>query len=175
MIPVVLTALSADYIIRIMMIVFVDFVIITTKSIMREDGFLIMMQKNKRKTNKTLDEIIDSFVCPVRSDEHKIAQEKRRISNEAIRVYNRASSMHGNPFAGDTTVLDKAVDNRRDSVPLTMDEIIDSVQHPRRAFRVKRNLSRLMPDVVSPEVRQVWLEKIHGSRLRGAKSLKEKS
>jgi hypothetical protein len=99
-------------------------------------------------------------------------REKRRVFNEAIRIYDRSSSMLGNPFGGDTTVLDRKVDNRRDAAPLTLDEIIDAVNHPRKSFRVKKSLARLMPEAVSPEVRGYWLEKIHGSRLRGAKSLK---
>jgi hypothetical protein len=96
---------------------------------------------------------------------------KRRASNDDIRIYNRVSSMKGNPFAGDTTVLDHSVDNHTDHGLLTEEDVIDSVLHPRHNFRVRKSTTKLMPDAVSNEVREYWLQKIGQSRINGARSL----
>jgi len=95
----------------------------------------------------------------------------RVASNKDIAIYNKVSSMKGNPFAGDTTTLDYSVDNHTDVVPQTEDEIIDSVLHPRHNFRVRKSTNKLIPEAVSNEVREYWLQKIEQSRVNGAKSL----
>jgi hypothetical protein len=84
----------------------------------------------------------------------------RRASNDHIKIYDRASSMKGNPFAGDTTVLDHSVDNRTDGLMMTEQDVIDSVLNPRHNFRVRKSTIKLMPDAVSSEVREYWLQKI---------------
>jgi hypothetical protein len=126
-----------------------------------------MLRDKQRKTNRTVEEIIDSFTSPV-SDSDRA---RRLSANQDISIYDRKSSMLGNPFAGDTTVLDHSVDNTHENTPQTLDEIIDSVLHPNRRFHVKRSQTKLMPEAVSNEVREYWLQKIGQSRLNGAKSL----
>jgi hypothetical protein len=128
------------------------------------------MKHNKRKTNRTVEEIIDSFTSPV-SDSDRA---RRTLANQDIAIYNRKSSMLGNPFANDTTVLDHSVDNTHENTPQTLDEIIDSVMHPRHNFRVRKSTSKLIPEAVSDEVREYWLQKIGQSRVNGAKSLYKK-
>jgi hypothetical protein len=95
---------------------------------------------------------------------------KRKASNEDIKIYNKVSSMKCNPFAGDTTVLDRTVDNRRDNVPQTEEEILSSVLNPKHNYRVKKSDVKLCPDMVTEEIKDYFLQKIRGSALRSARS-----
>ncbi len=105
-------------------------------------------------------------------EKDRIAHDRtlRVNSNKDIAIYNCKSSMLCNPFAGDTTVLDWSTDNHRDVVPQTEDEILDSIFNPKHNLRVRKSDVKLVPEMVSEEVKDYYLQKIKDSALRSAKS-----
>lgn len=105
----------------------------------------------------------------------KASERAKRIrANADIAIYNRVSSMKCNPFAGDTTVLDRTVDNRTDNLPQTEDELLDSLLHPRHNFRVRKSDVRLVPEMVSEEIKDWYKQKIGATMVNNAKLKRDK-
>jgi len=109
----------------------------------------------------------------IRLERQKRERELRRLSNDGIKIFNTARAMRVNPFAGDTTVISRSVDNKTDHGAKTLDDVIDSVCHRERRARNKKSDAELRPWAVSDEVKDFWLQKINASRVRGALNLKK--
>ena len=97
---------------------------------------------------------------------------QRRASNRHIAQYNTVSAMRCNPYSGDTTILPRDYDGKTDHGEQTEDDIINSLLYSESRSHVKRSLERLMPELISNEVKEYWQQKIGQSSIKAAKALK---
>lgn len=92
----------------------------------------------------------------------------RQAFKDAIAIFDTKTAMLGNPFSGDTTVLDHTVDNHTDVLPQTEEEVIQSVLFPKHNIRNKKSDIKLVPDMVTEDVKDYYRQKIGASLLRSA-------
>lgn len=103
-------------------------------------------------------------------EKRKRERELRRQSNDGIRIYNTAFAAKCNPYSGDTTVLPYGADNKTDKGNITENDILESVLFSVKHHHRRKDITQLVPELVSNEVRDYWLHRIHGSILRNAKA-----
>lgn len=105
-------------------------------------------------------------------EKRKAERAARRTLRQELRCYNTASAMKGNPFKGDTTVLDRTIDNRTDRGCMTEEDVLEAVMFPERHNRLKRSDVKLCPDMVTEDVKEFYRAKIGQGAVRSARALR---
>lgn len=100
----------------------------------------------------------------------QLEREMRKRSNDDIRIYNTHFAQKCNPYSGDTTVLPFGTDNKTSVGNITETDVLESVLFAVKYTHRRKDVTQLVPELVSDEVRDYWLHRIHGSVLRNAKA-----
>lgn len=131
------------------------------------------LQRKKEAKEKRMHNIRYSIGAPT----SKVDREKRKQSNKEIKIYDRAASMRGNPFSGETTNLPFNQDNRKSyGTPelLTEQDVLESILFNGKRFRVRKSDVKLAPEMVTDEIKDFYRAKIYAGAVRSAKNKRDK-